>query len=205
MTGLTVRGVQYWGNTSNSMAGNGGLFSAGNATNLRYIRLPDCEELLLMKNNTYANAFQNLEEFTAPKLHAIAGSNRLFGGYNATKLREFICPNYTYNLAPDMFYYCNALTTVDVKTGQVNVNAFNSCSSLTALVLRKTTMATLSNTNAFTGTPIASGTGYIYVPRDLITTYEAATNWSTYAGQFRALEDYTDDGTTSGTFIPPTA
>ena len=27
---------------------------------------------------------------------------------------------------------------------------------------------------------------------------QAATNWSTYAAQFRALEDYTVDGTTTG-------
>ncbi len=46
--------------------------------------------------------------------------------------------------------------------------------------------------------------GYIYVPRTLadgtdgITTYEAATNWSAYAGKFRYIEDYTVDGTLDG-------
>ena len=59
-------------------------------------------------------------------------------------------------------------------------------------------MATLSNTNAFSSTPIASGTGYIYVPRALVDSYKAASKWSTYANQFRALEDYTVDGTTTG-------
>lgn len=43
-----------------------------------------------------------------------------------------------------------------------------------------------------------SGTGYIYVPRALVDTYKAATNWSTIADQFRALEDYTVDGTITG-------
>ena len=62
-------------------------------------------------------------------------------------------------------------------------------------------MSTLSSTNAFSGTPIALGTtGYIYVPRDLIASYEAATNWSTFAGRYRALEDYTVDGTITGAF-----
>lgn len=48
------------------------------------------------------------------------------------------------------------------------------------------------------GTPIANGTGYIYVPSALIEQYKVAENWSTYASQFRALEDYTVDGTITG-------
>lgn len=51
---------------------------------------------------------------------------------------------------------------------------------------------------AIANTPIASGTGYIYVPRELVDSYKSAENWSTYASQFRALEDYTVDGTISG-------
>lgn len=51
---------------------------------------------------------------------------------------------------------------------------------------------------AFNNTPIALGTGYIYVPRAFIDSYKAAENWSTYASQFRALEDYTVDGTVTG-------
>ena len=57
---------------------------------------------------------------------------------------------------------------------------------------------TLSGWGWFGGTPIASGTGYIYVPSTLVETYKTATNWSTFANQFRALEDYTVDGTTTG-------
>ena len=40
--------------------------------------------------------------------------------------------------------------------------------------------------------------GYVYVPRDMIATLQSATNWSIL--QFRALEDYTKDGTTTGEF-----
>ena len=53
-------------------------------------------------------------------------------------------------------------------------------------------MATLANTNAFTNTPIKSGAGYIYVPAALVDSYKAATNWSVYADQIRAIEDYPD-------------
>ena len=54
----------------------------------------------------------------------------------------------------------------------------------------RSTMAKLDNTNTFNSTPIASGTGYIYVPAALVDNYKAATNWSTYANQIRAIEDY---------------
>ena len=98
-----------------------------------------------------------------------------------------------------VFEYCGKLTTVDFPLlTSIGSGAFKSCSVLTTLILRSSTLCTLSNTNAFTSTPIASGTGYIYVPRALVDSYKSATNWSTYASQFRALEDYTVDGTTTG-------
>ena len=100
---------------------------------------------------------------------------------------------------------CSALTTADFPAvTSIGNYAFNRCSGLTSLVLRSETMATLPNKNAFNSTPIASGTGYIYVPRALLSDtdatkdYRRATNWSNYAAQFRALEDYTVDGTTTG-------
>ena len=65
-------------------------------------------------------------------------------------------------------------------------------------------MSTAANTNLFVGNwsgndgPIMKGEGYIYVPRALVDSYKVATNWSSWATQFRALEDYTVDGTTTG-------
>jgi hypothetical protein len=47
---------------------------------------------------------------------------------------------------------------------------------------------------------INSKNGYIYVPSALLADYQAATNWSAYASQFRILEDYTVDGTATGDF-----
>lgn len=92
-----------------------------------------------------------------------------------------------------------SLTTADFSLlTNIGTGIFYYCSALTALILRNSSLCTLSSTNAFKGTPIASGTGYIYVPSALIDSYKAATNWKTYAAQFRALEDYTVDGTTTG-------
>lgn len=97
------------------------------------------------------------------------------------------------------FYGCTELVEVDLPNmTTIKANAMNGCSVLKALILRGETVCTLANANALTGTPIASGTGYIYVPAALVDSYKAATNWSTYADQFRALEDYTVDGTVDG-------
>ncbi len=109
------------------------------------------------------------------------------------------------------FEDCVKLTSMDLPVAtRVRSKAFDSCRSLTSVILRSTTVCSLLNTNAFTGCYHILGTkdstynpngdkdGYIYVPRDLVESYKADTNWSTYATQFRAIEDYTVDGTITG-------
>lgn len=114
------------------------------------------------------------------------------------KLQSVEMPRLT-GLGTCVFYGCKAMEKADWPLlTSVGTQTFYNCTALVALVLRSESMATLSATSAFTGTPIASGTGYIYVPAALVDSYKAATNWSTYAAQFRALEDYTVDGTTTG-------
>lgn len=64
------------------------------------------------------------------------------------------------------------------------------------LVLRGETLSTAL------GSPFSGGIrNDILVPRSLIDSYKVATNWSNYADQFKAIEDYTVDGTTTGEFI----
>lgn len=84
------------------------------------------------------------------------------------------------------------ITKVDTTVTTVANYTFYSCTTLDTLILRSTSIATLAGVSAFTNTPIKSGTGYIYVPAALVDGYKAATNWSTYAAQFRAIEDYPD-------------
>ncbi len=111
------------------------------------------------------------------------------------------------------FYYCSRITTATLNQLDTIINsmfgncplleyaefasatkmyagAFLSCASLTAVVLRSNTLCTLYSTSSFENTPIESGTGYIYVPLALVNDYKAATNWTVYADQIRAIEDY---------------
>lgn len=100
------------------------------------------------------------------------------------------------------FRSCADLTTVDVgdptrtdiyTTSNSNDlyfanNAFNGATALETLILRPNIVAKLQGTQVFSGTAIASGTGYIYVPSALVAAYKSA--WSTYESQIRAIEDY---------------
>lgn len=69
---------------------------------------------------------------------------------------------------------------------------FHYTNALSTLVLAKEdTITTLSSTYlVLDGSPISNGTGYIYVPSALLNEYREATNWVTFADQFRAIEDY---------------
>lgn len=96
------------------------------------------------------------------------------------------------SITSQSFYGCTKLKHADFgAAGSIEAQALSGCSALTELILRKTgSICTLANVNALNNTPIANGTGYVYVPRAEIEEYKAATNWSTFASQFRAKEDY---------------
>ena len=88
---------------------------------------------------------------------------------------------------------CSALTKADFSNLQnIRYSTFYANKKLVTLIIRTQVVAKLENTSAFKDTPIESGTGYIYVPSALVDSYKSATNWSTYADQIRAIEDYPD-------------
>ena len=88
---------------------------------------------------------------------------------------------------------CSELIKADFSNLQtIRYSTFYINNKLVTLIIRTQVVAKLDKTSAFTGTPIASGTGYVYVPSALVDSYKSATNWSTYANQIRAIEDYPD-------------
>jgi hypothetical protein len=95
-------------------------------------------------------------------------------------------------VSTQVFYGCTKLKHADCgQLGNIPAQTFNACSELTELILRKTgSICTLSNVNGVNNSPIGKGTGYVYVPASLVDSYKAANNWSTFAAQIRAIEDY---------------
>ena len=91
------------------------------------------------------------------------------------------------------FSECSNLARLDLpELRSISYGMFKGCASLATLILRKADgLVSLGETGyAFLNTPIAGGTGYIYVPAALVDAYKTATNWSVFADQFRAIEDY---------------
>lgn len=169
---------------------------------------------------------QWLEEKIVEAYHPTLEIPRQYGFLNQKKLQKAEFPN-AWTTGYFGFSGCSALTTaIFPKMREISACGFSGCTSLKiidfpllrqindsglsnsgieVLTIRNTDgMCALGNVNALTGTPIANGTGYIYVHRkflsdtDASSDYRRATNWSTYYTQFRALEDYTVDGTTTG-------
>lgn len=104
-------------------------------------------------------------------------------------LANVIFPSVT-SVGIGAFWQCTALAKADFEACVFFAqNAFYGCSALAVLILRCTD-AVCTLTGNLSGTPIATGTGYIYVPLALVDTYKAATGWSIYAAQIRAIEDY---------------
>ena len=131
-------------------------------------------------------AFQNCKDLTSIDLDGVTNiGNYAFSGTgigtlvisDATSLGTYLCQGYRTGVVDQH------------KTVNLSSNRFNGANSLCHLILRSTTMCTLT-ANALTGTAIAAGIGWIYVPSDLVDTYKAATNWSTYASQIVAISEY---------------
>ena len=86
---------------------------------------------------------------------------------------------------------CPLLERADLDSIEtIQAYSFYNCPKLAIVVIRTTSkVCTLSNVNAFTSSGIASGTGYVYVPDNLVDSYKAASNWSTYANQIKGLSE----------------
>ena len=163
---------------------NIGTYACYNCTGLTAINFPKCTTIgnYAFYNNTSVTSI-NLPEVTT------IGTNSF---RQLTALTYIALPACTV-IASTAFQKCTLLEKADFLVAKsMAANAFNQCSALTALILRNSTLCTMANISAVTATPIASGTGYVYVPSNLVDSYKSATNWSTYATQIRAIEDYPD-------------
>jgi hypothetical protein len=88
------------------------------------------------------------------------------------------------------FFNCVRLSKVDLTAAtSVGERAFQN-STVRTLILRSNTVVPAGDKYVCWGTPIKNGDGYIYVPRNLVDSYKSNSNWSAYATQFRAIEDY---------------
>lgn len=137
-----------------------------------------------MKTQCFRNC-KALVNFSAENLETLTGQSIL----RECNVLDNVILGSVNTLSKSLFESCPKLRYVDVKsTNQIDKWAFWDCSALEAIVIRGGNVPTLVNVDAFEGSSIASGTGFIYVPSAVLGEYITATNWSVYAGQLRAIE-----------------
>ncbi len=88
------------------------------------------------------------------------------------------------------FTNCDALGRVKLqKARRLENYAFRNCSNLKTLILGNPNGCSLVTANVLSGSAIANGTGYVYVPDDLLDAYKTATNWVTHADQIKPISE----------------
>lgn len=154
-----------------------------------------------------------VEHILMPKLTHLGVFNVFYG---CSALIELVLPNLVggiggnpANAFSKTFMGATAIKKIDLGKYsnttpiQLSTDFCRNCSGLQALILRWNSVipANTAMSNIFSGSGIASGTGYIYVPSSLVASYQAANYWSAYSAKIRAIESYSTDGTVDGDII----
>ena len=141
----------------------GSQYNLVSCTNLKYINLPQITDI----------PFRSLTNM--PKLEYINIPNVKTIGYHAFDS----CPRLKKLELPSI---------ISIDTG-----GLESFSNLHTLIMSNSnTICKASSSSLLSDTPISKGTGYIYVPDELVDQYKTATNWSVYANQIKPLSEYVE-------------
>ena len=139
-----------------------------------------------------AYAFANCIKLTSIYLPNcnVAGA---YAFYNCTALKDvYIRHGIGTSIGANAFQNCTALEKLDLlnrASGGSFSSAFWNCSSLITLIIRNDYVVKLNNTITFQDTPIAKGTGYVYVPDNLVDSYKVASNWAMFANQIKPISE----------------
>lgn len=169
-----------------------GLFEGCSA--LKTVNLPNLVNVGVNCHSTFSGC-KALESVNLPKCTTV-GSNTF---KDCESLHYLRLPSVT--TCSGGYYFANGPSWIDlaVCTSLSGSNIIAKTKTFKGLLLRSPTVCTLDATSPFAdNTTMENGTAHIYVPRALVNSYKSATNWSVWASQFRALEDYTVDGTVTG-------
>lgn len=162
--------------------------------------------------NTTITKFMELNYFTGVTSLGGRTSNNSSSAFTGSTLMEVGLENITslpsgYNLSslsltsvymPNVvtmgryaMNYCTNLQKIEIggSLTTLSFGTWGGCSSLTTAIFHSVSPPTMSIQN-FGGTPIANGTGFIYVPDNSVAAYQAASQWSSYASQIKGLSEY---------------
>lgn len=163
------------------------------SSSLSYVNFPACSYI-------GTAAFDTCRSLTSVNFPACEYIDRYAFQYcsSLTDIDFPVCMSIGYST----FRNCSSLTSAEFGSSisrtinaRIYSAAFTNCSKLTTLKLHWLSVATLSNANAFTSTPMSVSTltgtwGSIYVPASLVDAYKSATNWAAYASRITALDGH---------------
>lgn len=168
-----------------------GAYTNSRVTKIGVYAFESCQKLTKINfpqvTNVGRYAFRNcikLSSVSLPKVKRIEDS-----AFYSTAIVGGVFPEATY-IGFNAFN-TGTLTKLDFsKLSSIGQFAFNGATQLDTLILRNSTVCSLANaTDTFTNTKIAAGTGYIYVPDNLVDSYKTATNWVTFANQIKPISE----------------
>jgi hypothetical protein len=158
-----------------------GISAFRNCIGLTEVSFPKCQTI---DGNAFA-ACRNITSISFPECQKLNN----YGFYGCSSLTSVTLPACS-ELGTHAFGYCRNMTSVTLPTcSKFAANAFVGCQKLTHLEIGYSSVAALSNVNAFTSTPMSLSTltgsfGSIYVPASLVDAYKSATNWTYFSNRF---------------------
>lgn len=105
-------------------------------------------------------------------------------GLNTSKVTNM---SYLGNSCPVLKYVNLSGWTTEALTN--NSSMFGFSSRLEAVVIDSPSVFRLTSANALSNSGIQRGTGFVYVPDNLVDEYKSATNWTTVADQIKPLSE----------------
>lgn len=133
----------------------------------------------------------NIQNFNTQK---VTNFSRMFA--NDNKLTNVYFDNIDTSSATNisyMFAY-TGLISIDLSGFDTNkvtnsIYMFQNCTNLTKVIINRQDVFKMTDTSMMGNTPIEDGTGYVYVPDNMVETYKSATNWSAYADQIKGMSE----------------
>lgn len=153
-------------------------------TKLKAISLPHCQ----VAGGSSFYGCSNLEAVSLPSCHTLGTGVLGSAFWGCSKLSQVSLPLVTTIMS--FTFRDTVIQKIDfLSVNNIESSAFIYARQLDTLILRNSNVCVLKNIDAFDSTKIAAGTGYIYVPDNLVDSYKIATNWVTFANQIKPISE----------------
>lgn len=164
--------------------GAGGAFNA--CTALETINLPK----LTSAGRGFCQGATALKNVYLPLLKSLGN------GYfrNCTSLKKVVFESVTSTGSTDIFSGTCGVEVADFYVlDTLAYGGLKNSANLHTLIIRTPTVCKSTYANPLSGTPIADGEGFIYVPDNLVEAYKIQTNLNVYANQYKPLSELPEE------------